>query len=109
MVVEIITYALRSYVTYTLLGVGGVIVHFLRKLIKETTRRNNLLHESVRAILRNNIIAMYNDCIKKGYCPIYVKENIKSLAKPYHEMGGNGVADGLVKELLEMPTEKKGS
>lgn len=109
MIVDIITYALRSCVTYTFLVLGGIIAHFLKKLITETTKRNHLLHESIRAILRNNIIAMYNDCIKKGYCPIYVKENIKSLAKPYRDMGGNGVADNLVKELLKMPTEKKGS
>jgi len=107
MMAEIITYALRSYITYVLLAIGGVIVHYLKKLTNEFIKRNNLLHESVRAILRNDIIGMYSDCKKKGYCPIYVKDNVKSLAKPYHDIGGNGVVDRLVLEMLEMPTSKE--
>jgi len=69
-------------------------------------KRNSLLHQSVNAILRNDIIAMYNECVKKGYCPIYVKENVKSLSRLYHDLGGNGVSDKLVQELLEMPSSK---
>ena len=109
MIIEIITYALRSYITYALLAIGGVIIHYTKKFVKESTERNNLLYESVRAILRNDIINMYSDCKKKGYCPIYVKDNVKSLAKPYHDIGGNGVIDKLVVEMMEMPTSTKES
>jgi len=109
MIIEIITSALTSYVTYILVAIGGAVIHYLKKFIKEATDRNKVLHESVRAILRNDIISMYSDCIKKGYCPIYVKENVKSLAQPYHDIGGNGVIDKLVLELMEMPTSPKES
>ena len=107
MIIEIISYALSSYITYVLLAVGSVIVHYLKKLIKESVQRNTLIHDSVQAILRNRIITIYNECLKKGYCPIYVKDDLKSLARPYHDLGGNGVIDKLVIELVEMPTKER--
>lgn len=108
MIIEIITYALRSYVTYVLLAFGGVIVHYIKKSIRVATERNRILHESVRAMLRNDIITMYSDAQRKGYCPIYVKDNVKTLARPYRDIGGNGVVDKLVDEILAMPTKESG-
>ena len=43
---------------------------------------------------------------EKGYCPIYAKDNVKRLYKPYTELGVDDVITELVGKLLQMPTEK---
>ena len=100
----IITYALSNWITYAVLATAGGLGVLFRKKFK--SQKN--LHNGVQAILRNEIITIYNEHQRKGYCPIYVKDNVKSLAKPYHDLDGNGVVDKLVDELLLMPTEKNG-
>jgi len=84
----------------------SVLYSKLNKIAKESIQRNNAVGEGVQAILRNEIIEQYNKYKDKKYCPIYGKENVKRLYKPYQNLGGNGVIDKLVEELLEMPTER---
>jgi len=87
-------------------AVLSVLYSKLNKIAKESIKRNNAVGEGVQAILRNEIIEQYNKYKDKGYCPIYAKTNIKNLHKPYKNLGGNGVIDKLVEELLEMSTER---
>ncbi len=43
----------------------------------------------------------------KGYCPIYALENINTLYKQYHALGGNETVTELVEKLKYLPTEKR--
>jgi len=87
-------------------AVLSVLYSKLNKIAKESIKRNNAVGEGVQAILRNEIIEQYYKYKDKNYCSIYAKENIKRLYKPYQNLGGNGVINKLVEELLEMPTER---
>lgn len=77
------------------------------KRLKEEHVKNEAIAEGVQSLLRESLVTNYNRYHEKGYCPIYAKESIKKVYSAYHDLGGNDVATGLYKELLEMPTEKE--
>lgn len=76
------------------------------KRLKMEHEKNEAIAEGVQSLLRESIVSNYNRYHDKGYCPIYAKESIKKVYQAYHDLGGNDVATGLYKELLEMPPEK---
>lgn len=57
----------------------------------------------VRALLRSDIIKMYNKYMDKGEIPIHELENIDDLFLQYENLGGNGVIKELVSRLKELP------
>ena len=75
--------------------------------LKKEHEKNVAIAEGMQALLRENIVLNYNRYLERGYCPIYAKESVKKVYKAYSDLGGNDVATGLYRELLEMPTEKK--
>lgn len=60
----------------------------------------------VQALLRAQIIHLYNKYIEIGSVPIYERENIDQLYQQYHNLGGNGVIHDLIERLNELPTPK---
>lgn len=109
-ITDVIGYVATSYVAWFFAALTTLATFLYRKLnllVKGTAERNNAISEGVQAMLRNDIIDKYNHYKEKGHCPIYAKENVKRLYKPYSDLGGNGVLGKLVEELLEMPTEKQ--
>ena len=76
--------------------------------LRDEQKKNEAIAEGIQSLLRENIVSNYNKYKSKGYCPIYAKESIKKVFKSYSNLGGNDVATGLYKELLEMPTDKEG-
>ena len=89
------------------LGLLGWSYKTLLKRLQEDHAKNEAIAEGVQALLRENIVSNYNRYHDKGFCPIYAKESVKKVYKAYHDLGGNDVASGLYKDLLEMPTEPK--
>lgn len=87
-------------------GLGLVWRTTVAKLKMEHDK-NEAVAEGVQALLRESIVTNYNRYSDKGFCPIYAKESIKKVYHAYHDLGGNDVATGLYKELLEMPPERK--
>lgn len=67
--------------------------------------RNNALCAGVSALLRDRIIQGYNEYSEKGCCPIYAKDNMKRLYKPYSQLAADDVVSELVTRVLKMPTE----
>lgn len=76
-----------------------------RLLIEQ--KKNEAIAKGVQCLLRESIVSNYNKYSDKGSCPIYAKESIKSVYKSYHDLGGNDVATGLYRKLLEMPEEPR--
>ena len=76
------------------------------KTINANRAEDEALREGVQALLRDRIIHIYDKYTKLEYCPIYVKESVKRMYKPYHALGGNDVATNMVETLIEMPTSK---
>lgn len=78
----------------------GVIPYLFAQVL--ATRRG------VRAILRADLIRMYNKYHDDlGHCPIYVKQALEDEYKQYHAIGGNGVGTKLYDELMALPTEPR--
>lgn len=62
----------------------------------------------VRKDVRNEIVRIYNEHMKLGFCPSYMKENIKDMYESYHLLKGNGLVTSMVNQLYDLPNERKG-
>ena len=65
------------------------------------------LKNGLKALLRNEIVRIYETYSKLGYCPSYMKENASEIYASYHKIGGNGYATSLMNELYQLPNEGK--
>lgn len=68
------------------------------------------LKNGMKSLLRNEIIRIYDKQEEIGYCPSYMKENVKEMYENYHKLGGNGLVTKMVSKLYELPNieeEKK--
>ena len=100
----------------SLLGVGTIFAtlwqgFFSKKAKKRQNKEKNeeeflLLKEGIQALLRAEMIKMYNEGISKGYAHIYEKENFENCYNKYHNLGANGVITGLYDVYMSLPTEK---
>jgi len=109
-IAEILRYIGLHWIEWIFVALGGGLVAFWRwavKKFKTINVENDSIANGIQALLRSEIIDKYNYYKDKGYCPIYAKENIRRLYKPYEALGGNDVATKLVNEMLDMPTERK--
>jgi hypothetical protein len=92
------------YQILTLIGVEGVFSAVIIWVWKQVTG----VRKGVQALLRTQMIDMYNTWYPKGYAPIHVKQNFENCWKNYHSLGVNGVMDDLHIKFLELPTEERG-
>lgn len=80
----------------------SVIVPWLVYLYK-------ILHayrQGLLALMRHLIIEYYNTYMEREYIPIYAMENVTSIYRAYHTLGGNGTCTKLYEELLHLPSVK---
>jgi hypothetical protein len=87
------------YQILSLFGVGGIgvsIVVFLYKQIKG-------IRLGTQALLRAQLISDWNYYSKKGYAPIYARENFDNVYTQYHNLGANGVMDDIRTKFLALP------
>ena len=101
-----------------LLLVGGVIIiqllikYWIEILLTSITtgiiyifKQYGVLKNGMIALLRNEIVRIYDKYTKLGYCPSYMKENINEMYVNYHKLGGNGMVTSMVSELFKLPNE----
>lgn len=108
---QVLTYIGAHWVEWLFtvcLGALTVAWRTVSKRLKDEQKKNEAIAEGIQSLLRESIVSNYNKYKGKGFCPIYAKESIKKVYKAYSGLGGNDVATGLYKELLEMPTDKEG-
>lgn len=91
----IINYWLEILLTASTSGVVYVIKQYIG------------LKNGMKALLRNEIVRIYEVYSLLGYCPSYMKENINEIYQNYHKLKGNGMATSLVEELYKLPSEEK--
>ena len=65
------------------------------------------LKNGLKALLRNEIVRIYETYSKLGYCPSYMKENANEIYLNYHKLKGNGMATSMIYEIYKLPTERK--
>ena len=87
------------------LGIGALLRDFIFGNAIRLKKRLNATEKGVQALLRSQIISLYNKYIDKGYMPIYERENLEHLYTEYKALGGNGVIEHLKEKLDSLPTE----
>lgn len=95
-------------------GVGTIVSKAINRRIENISEqqktqkaRQEAVEHGVQALLRSNMIAIYNKYTEKGSVPIYERENIAHLYEEYKTLGGNGVIESLMEKLSDLPTPKK--
>ena len=63
--------------------------------------------DDMRAILRDRIIQLYEDCAAKGSTPFYAVENVTTMYHAYHDLGGNGAITEIYHKFVNLPQTTK--
>lgn len=79
----------------------------LRKKIKTEQEKQEAIKAGLQALLRAQIIDMYERYSEKGYAPIYVRDSFENAYKQYEKLGPNGVIADIHTKFLALPTKKK--
>lgn len=102
------------FIKYWLQTLFGIILSILsagmKKMaidIKREMMDQRSIKLGIQAILRDRLIQSYNYHVNLGHCEIHDRDNITNMYNQYHTLGANGVIDGLIKELLNLPVTIK--
>lgn len=84
--------------------IAGAIISHLFALYRAKKQENNALKAGLQALLRDRIIQAYNHyCDDKKWIPIYALESINACFRSYEALGENGVINGLMEQLNDLP------
>lgn len=75
--------------------------------LEETEKKTVATMLGIQALLRAQMIADYNRYHEKGYAPIYARDNFENCWKQYHNLGANGVMDGVREQFMTLPIDKE--
>lgn len=96
----------------TLLFGSGVLITVLQQIyarlskkIESNNRKMDAIQLGVQAILRDRLRIEYENAIHAGYASIPDKDNFENMYKQYHNLGVNGVMDGIRDVYMSLPTE----
>lgn len=94
---EIVTLILRTVVT--------AIITYLLAVVQQKRKENSALKEGVQALLRNKIIETYRQYVEHDrWIPSYTKDSIFACYEAYEKLGSNGVINGYMEQIKELPT-----
>lgn len=88
-----------------LFGVPAVILTAVIAGAKYMMAQIKGVRRGVQALLRAEMIDMYNHYMEKAHAPIYARENFENLWRQYHALGANGVMDDIKKRFMALPTD----
>lgn len=85
----------------------GILLSAVTGYTMAVYKENKALKTGMQAILRDRMIQAYNHYHgTRGYMPLYAKESFAACYKSYHELGENGVMDGIYNKVMNLPTSK---
>lgn len=90
------------------LAAMSAILKKVSKELKHEMKEQKAIKAGVHALLRDQLIKSYNYFVSKGEMQIHDRDNIRNLYQQYHDLGANGVIDGLLEELMSLPIKRKG-
>ncbi len=94
-----------------LLGVPSIltaITGLVLQKVKGIKSDNESVKLGIQALLRAQMIADWNKYSEKGYAPIYAKDSFESCWVQYHNLGANGVMNGIHDKFMALPDQAKG-
>ena len=95
---------IEQIISHVLNLVLGGVVSYIFALYRQKKKENDALKAGLQALLRDRIIQAYNHYVdEKGWIPIYALESINACYKSYEALGENGVINGLMEQLNDLP------
>ena len=77
-------------------------------IAEEISKKDEVLKRGVQALLRHELYELYDEYYtKRGYAPLDVKNDFENIYLGYHNLGKNGVMDGLHERFMSLPEESK--
>lgn len=76
----------------------------LARRMKKTKAEQDAIRAGLQALLRAQIIDMYERYSEKGFAPIYVRDSFENVYKQYEKLGENGVINDIHTKFLALPT-----
>ena len=95
----------KWWITWVLGLIGtGILAGFrvLYKRQKDAEIRQTAIESGMQAILRDRILTSYYHYHEKGKITLHGLENVETLYRSYHDLGGNGTMTHLVEVMREM-------
>jgi len=105
----VIEYLLKYWAGWLCGILGSVILGAWTMLLSKYKKLHNkqcAIELGVQALLRSQLIQLYNKYMEIGAVPIYERENIEQLYIQYENLGGNGVMTELLEKLNALPTPR---
>ena len=102
---ELLATIAKWWVTWVLGLIGTGILAGLRVLYKRQKAaevRQAAIESGMQAILRDRILTSYYHYHEKGKITLHGLENVETLYRSYHDLGGNGTMTHLVEVMREM-------
>jgi hypothetical protein len=78
---------------------------FMAAVIGYVFVRMRALSLGIQALLRAQMINDYNHYVKKGWAPLYARENFENCWIQYERLGKNGVMKDIREKFLALPTD----
>lgn len=101
---ELIRIVFQWVIPTVLTALSGYIVSSL----KENKKSNQAMKDSMRIILRSQIVSKVEKYEELGYLPDYARSCIEDLYVEYKNLKGNHGVDQLVQQAFSLPPIEKG-
>lgn len=100
---------LNDYIQQIGVWASSALISFLFGLFWNNYLREKNIEKNLKlgvlALLRSEIIKEHAKCKESGFCSVYSVNLVNDVYESYHQLGGNGLATKLVKEIRELPTK----
>ena len=77
----------------------------LVKMVTEIQNSNHAQNIGLQAVLKDLLKIRYLEWIHKGYAPMDARDDLERMYQAYHNLGANGIMDGLRKEFISLPVD----
>lgn len=77
----------------------------LVKMVAEIQNSNHAQNIGLQAVLKDLLKIRYLEWIHKGYAPMDARDDLERMYQAYHNLGANGIMDGLRKEFISLPVD----
>lgn len=84
-------------------SIPSMLLSALITLIVKCINSCKALRLGVQAILRSQMITMFEEYSTKGYAPVHVRDNFQNVWTQYHSLYVNGVMDDLHDKFMALP------
>lgn len=77
----------------------------LVKIVTDIQKSNHAQNVGLQAVLKDLLKIRYLEWIHKGYAPMDARDDLERMYQAYHNLGANGIMDGLRKEFISLPID----